>query len=1454
MAQSTNGVNIVITGDASQATKEVEKLSASLGGLKDSSVKITADSSEALGEADKLVQTLDALSGTHIDITADSSQAVDEVEKVADNAHSIEDSHVKITADGTQAADEAEKTAHSLETIGDAHSDITADGSQATDEAGRVQNSIDSINGKEVEIKLKLPEDWLQDLDTAFNSTASKIAKHFERAAEQSAKSFKEKFREVAEAMDNVSSHFESGFGAVLLGIGAKIASIVGSMSTVLSSALAIGGGFEAQMTSVQVISGATADELELLTAKAREMGATLPISAKNAAEAMTLLVQRGTSVKDTLAIVEHVANLAISQGTDMAQATELLGSVLTNFKMDVADAAKVVTILNNASNQSPLTMSKMQEALKYIGPTAGAMGMSLTEAMAALEAAISAVGSAEMAGTGLTTVLTKISKEANILGVATREADGSFRSFADIFSDFREKGFGINELQAAFGTRGKLVAIALTQQSAALKDNEKNLEKWGSTQAAVDAKAKTFTNTMAAFRSALEELHIEIFEQIKNESKDAVSGIAELTRTFSAWIGETKIAQKVLQSFLDGLGFSIPTGADFKKLLSEIDVDLFVEKFKSAGSALKDLGSAIATVKDVIEAPLEFLIDHMETFASITFWGWILDKGLAIPSALLRLGEAFSSLGKSIKFILGLNLASIPAFFSSIVAVLSSPALLGAMGVAGLGALLVKKFLDIKEAKDKLKDALKEEEEFLQQQAKADSSLELDIQVNMKTGFEKLPEAWAKASDELRNQANATVEALRETFRDNVGKAIDEVIAKSPEMSAELEKVAANLSHADMSKLTKALQGDKEVFNSLSEPLKHVVEQLLDMEVVASQAKGNVSELITAWKSLQEKVADNDIAKSNSNFFSLEISASINDIIKELPDNIEKLKNFLGDNDLQLPVTLSLEQANKQLQEVSNSISQKFNIPVEIVNSAIFSQLNKLAETGNKTAQALRNGWQSADNSLDSFLQNAQDAIHYLNVSPDKFLPALNSLYKNIQKVDPLTGKLTEQFKKAYDALKQWANVTFDQLSQRIQRLKKAVEGGFIDKSALEKEAKSALQQIKVQVVTDLEPLRDTFKSKNAYYSTIASEVYNKAFEMGGDVFADALRKELQGYYDQSGASMGRAFVEQVQKGLSNASASIKINEIEMLANSNQSQSNLNFQNLSSNISESIRPSISKLESLGSQQSALGSQLISQIGNVIPVLTKLSGTIDTNNSVLSRANDAVLSLTKSMLSLKAGSSENSYAGIKDYSSEIAQVIKEIQNVSSGLASLQSLSQANLNAVKEVANAVSSLEAAIKTQQPATPEKENSTYNQSALNELSKNLASLQVSVDALKNSADSNVTVMGSLQNSFATSTSNTSGENFSNVIAPLINSVQSLAVTVENIQSINQSNSSYVSSITPAVKSLETAIKAIDGGNNYDIDIHQEGFVIQKKSDADLLARNTVSALRTGFANGGV
>lgn len=1262
-----------------------------------------------------------------------------------------------------------------------------------------------------------------------------------------------------------VGSKLEASFGSLFKGILAGVQRLAGTLSGVMKNSLALGGGFESQMTAVQVISGATGDELAELTKKAREMGANLPISAKDAATAMTLLAQRGTQAKDILASVADVANLTISQGVNMGAAADLLGSTITNFGLKIEDAAKVTAIFNNASNQSALTIHKMIEALKYVGPAAGAVGMELTEAMSAMEALANAGLTGEMTGTGLAMVLTKLSQKTRIMGVETKTLDGKMRPLADIFSELQARGFSLAEATAEFGARGRLAAINLAKQSESLRENEERLKNWGSTQAAVDAKSKTFTNTMAAFRSAMEELHIEIFDQIKDKSKGVTSNITELVRAFSSWIGKTQIAGKSLQAFLEGLGFKIPAADDFKSLLEKINVQAFVNRLKGFAESLRGIADSVVSFFNNVKTPLLFLIEHLDSFMTLSFWGWITGKALQIPAIIMSLGSAFKYLADAVKTLVAANLAKAVTFLNAV-----NPYALaaGIVAVAG-GVSMWASMAERAEAEKSIMASMAEEKRYLQEQTSANKSLLPDIDLNIKTGFEKLPESWVKASDELRAKANETVKSLQEAFKGKVGAAIQAVMDKFPEMAQALDDVSENMTYSVFSNITKALQGNKDAFDALSDPMKAVVEQLASMGIQAGQTSGNVNELISAWKNLQQEVAaDEAIKASPFETFAQELNNSVASIADSLPDTIEHLQKFMSGNNLDLVVNLSIQQAESQVKQLSKSIGEKFNVPADIVSSELLVRLQSLADKGNTAAQSIVNGWNDANNSLDTFLANAKDAVTYLGEAPEKFTPALNNLASSIQKFDPLTGKVTDKFKKAQEALRQWANVTFDQLSQRIQRLRKAVEGGFVDKKVLEEQFKVASQQIKLQVVAELEPSRSQY-SKEGFASVVASEYMTRMGELGGEAFMDMLRKEWEGLYDKSGYAIGTAILAQVKKGFDPNSTVLKIDGVNV-----GNQGGLDFSSLLNVVPEAVQPFVAKLEQLGAQQDSARANSDSYVQNASNALLTLNSTLENNSAFISKANDNLQTLGNSISALNTSSSASTFTGGKDYSADLSNIVKELVNISSGITNLSQTSTVGFNGVTSAVNAVEnairanqqgessvSFDAASIAQAVITGinpfvnrfDAATSAYQASA-SEFSKGINNLDSSFSTLRQAADSNTSAINSLQSAMASGNSSGSNESFAGALSPLVNSVQNLAATVGTIQSVNQGNAAAIREITNAVKAVENAVKALDAGNTYNIDIKQEGFSVQKKSDADSLARSTASALRVGLGNGGV
>ena len=1167
--------------------------------------------------------------------------------------------------------------------------------------------------------------------------------------------------------LQEAGAKIESLFGRIFKTITAGAMSVAGALSMITKNALAIGGGFEAQITNVKVVSGATEKELDKLIKKAREMGAALPISAQDSATAMLLLAQRGMQAKDILTVVSEVANLAISQSTDMATATDLLGSIMTNFNMKVEEAAKIIDMLNNASNQSPLTMQKMTEAFKYVGPAAGAMGMQLSEALAMMEAAIRAVGSGEMAGTGIAMTLAKLASESHILGVRTKELNGQFRPMAAIFSELKEKGLGLAEANKIFGSRAGKTALALINLSDNLKEWETNLKKTGSTQDAVNAKSKTFTNTMAALRSAIEELHIEIFDQIKKQSKEAVGGITELTRAFSKWVGETQIAGKSLNAFLDGLGFKIPSGSDFQKLLQQFDVQAFVNRIKELGSTLKSIGESIASAFSTIKTPLLWLIEHLDAFVQISFWGWILGKGLQIPVAIMGIITSFTALYKSVKALLGLN-------WANLLPLLSNP-ITAAVAVAGVGAYIGASTANkVNEAREELHKALNEEKRYLSEQAKADLMLPVDIEFNFKTGFEKLPESWTKASDEVRKETNDFVKELQEQFRVKVAAAIDYIARKFPDM-ADAIKDMGTVSNSTLRQITAALQGDEKAFEALPEHLKKVTEHINAVDAGLVRYGVDLYGITQKYREFRKEV-EKPAQRDESSVFLEEMAASIKSIMTDLPAEIERANKFLSGSNGQLAVQVSLTQAEKKLDAFVKTASEKYSLPEDIVKESTIKRLNDLAQAGNATAQSLINGWNSAGDAIDAFLSDAQDAINYLGVSPEKFMPALQKLMAGIQKIDPLTGKVTAGFKKAHDALKQFSKVTFDGLMNGLSKLRRATERGFIDMSELEDSIKKLLPKIKLQVLKELEPMRKQLSEK-AYLAIVASEVWSKVEEIGGEVGTRILRGIYAG---MTGQTMGASIVRDVirESGV-NVKKDTTLNEALGKALGK-------IDNIPQDTANAVNRTIDN-RTTGNRTT--GNRTNTEINYFDQISQIVTGIQDVTTAV----NNGVNSLISTVVSVSTPSTTGSGAvAFNNYPAEIASVIREIQLLSGN--------------------------------------------------------------IEVLNKSTVDNTSAMAQLQGSFTSTNNGGVSQNNSNDFAPLTTAVQNLSTAVNALQAVQQANSSAIGEVISAVRSVENAVKSINVNNNYDIDINQQGFMIEKRTDADILARSTVNALRAGIGNGGM
>ena len=204
-----------------------------------------------------------------------------------------------------------------------------------------------------------------------------------------------------------------SGFQKGIQSIGSGTAKILGGAATGIAAlggaAIKVGSDFEAGMSQVQAISGASGEELEKLKEKAKEMGASTKFSATESAEALNYMAMAGWKTEDMLGGIEGIMNLAAASGEDLATTSDIVTDALTAFGMSASDSTHFADILAAASSNANTNVSMMGETFKYVAPLAGSLGYSAEDTATAIGLMANAGIKGSQAGTSLRSIMTRL-------------------------------------------------------------------------------------------------------------------------------------------------------------------------------------------------------------------------------------------------------------------------------------------------------------------------------------------------------------------------------------------------------------------------------------------------------------------------------------------------------------------------------------------------------------------------------------------------------------------------------------------------------------------------------------------------------------------------------------------------------------------------------------------------------------------------------------------------------------------------------------------------------------------------------------------------------------------------------------------------------------------------------------------------------------------------------------
>ena len=309
------------------------------------------------------------------------------------------------------------------------------------------------------------------DLDTTKFKSGFKSALADLKTFQSQTATSKDKLAAFSSAATSTGRSLTKGLTVPIAGIGA--------------AAVAVTAKFDAGMSKVGAISGATGKELDQLRDKAKEMGAKTKFSATESAEAFSYMAMAGWKTGDMLDGIEGVMNLAAASGEDLATTSDIVTDALTAFGLSAKDSTHFADVLAAASSNANTTVSMMGETFKYVAPVAGALGFSVEDVSTGIGLMANAGIKGSQAGTALRNIFTRLvkptgesAKVMEDLGISVTDSQGKMKDFGTIISDLR-KGFdGLSEAEKAQAASALAGQYGMSGLLAIVNTSEKDFNK----------------------------------------------------------------------------------------------------------------------------------------------------------------------------------------------------------------------------------------------------------------------------------------------------------------------------------------------------------------------------------------------------------------------------------------------------------------------------------------------------------------------------------------------------------------------------------------------------------------------------------------------------------------------------------------------------------------------------------------------------------------------------------------------------------------------------------------------------------------------------------------------------------------------------------------------------------------------------------------------------------------
>ena len=471
----------------------------------------------------------------------------------------------------------------------------------------------------------EITQKWQQQVNkatTQLNRLESELQEN-SRAIEEASQSISEYAdaqEEAARAADEMERRQKAAAEQVAL-MSDKLQKSAATMQTVNRAALAVAGSvaalglasakvgmdFEAQMSKVEAISGATADEMAALTAKAQEMGASTKFTATESGQALEYMAMAGWKSQQMIDGLPGIMNLAAASGEELGSVSDIVTDALTAFGLAASDSAHFADVLAKASSSSNTNVSLMGATFKYAAPVAGALGYSIEDTATAIGLMANAGIKGEMAGTALRGMLTNLAKPSDQvaqymddLGISLTDTAGNVKPLNKLLIEMRKKFAKLTDAQKAEYAAGIAGKEAMSGMLAIVNSGDADFDGLTKAISQSDGTAKHMADTMnknlkgqlTLLGSAAEGAGIAMYDKFAQPAAEAVGKLADKVGEFAQKLSSGELDDKL--QMLATAGATAATAiVGLNAVLVVKDVANFASAVKAGGAALEGYAAA---------------------------------------------------------------------------------------------------------------------------------------------------------------------------------------------------------------------------------------------------------------------------------------------------------------------------------------------------------------------------------------------------------------------------------------------------------------------------------------------------------------------------------------------------------------------------------------------------------------------------------------------------------------------------------------------------------------------------------------------------------------------------------------------------------------------------------------------------------------------------------------------